>query len=212
MSIKAGSVCVLAMLSLSACATQSQLRHGFEVEGQARLAADSAQRAELAAQQAQLTAQQAELASLRTDLTALRTEFGAKIAEVAEGLRFAMPVHFAYDDASVRQVDVPALERFANVARKYYPGAKVTVEGFADPAGTSTYNLALSRRRADAVRGFITSRGIDGSLVNTVGYGETRLVTRAARDMPGAELNRRVVFVIETPPENATRTMALLGQ
>jgi outer membrane protein OmpA-like peptidoglycan-associated protein len=194
MSIRAGSACVLAMLSLSACATQSQLRHGF------------------AAQQTQLTAQQAELASLRTDLTALRTEFGAKIAEVADGLRFAMPVHFGYDDASVRQVDVPALERFANVARKYYPGAKVTVEGFADPAGTSSYNLALSRRRADVVRGFITSRGIDGSLVSTVGYGETRLVTRAARDMPGAELNRRVVFVIETPPDNAARTMALLGQ
>jgi outer membrane protein OmpA-like peptidoglycan-associated protein len=212
MSIRAGSACVLAMLSLSACATQSQLRHGFEVEGQARLAADSAQRAELAAQQAQLTTQQAELARLRTDLTALRTEFGAKISEVAEGLRFAMPVHFGYDDASVRQVDVAALDRFASVARKYYPGAKVTVEGFADPAGTASYNLALSRRRADAVRSFITARGLDGSLVNTVGYGETRLVTRAERDMPGAELNRRVVFVIETPPDNASRTMALMGQ
>jgi outer membrane protein OmpA-like peptidoglycan-associated protein len=212
MFIRVTSACVLAMVSLSACATQSQLRHGFEVEGQARIAADSAQRAELAAQQAQLTTQQAELARLRTDLTALRTEFGAKISEVAEGLRFAMPVHFAYDDASVRQTDVAALDRFASVARKYYPGAKVTVEGFADPAGTASYNLALSRRRADAVRSFITARGLEGSLVNTVGYGETRLVTRAERDMPGAELNRRVVFVIETPPDNASRTMALMGQ
>jgi peptidoglycan-associated lipoprotein len=212
MSIRAGSAVVLAMVSLSACATQSQLRHGFEVEGQARLAADSAQRAELAAQQAQLTTQQQQIAQLRTDLTSLRTEFGAKISEVAEGLRFAMPVHFGYDDASVRQADAAALERFANVARKYYPGSKVTVEGFADPAGTASYNLALSRRRADAVRSFITARGIDGSLVNTVGYGETRLVTRAERDMPGAELNRRVVFVIETPPDNASRTMALMGQ
>jgi outer membrane protein OmpA-like peptidoglycan-associated protein len=212
MSIRAGTACVLAMLSLSACATQSQLRHGFEVEGQARLAADSARRADLAAQQAQLTAQQEDIAKLRTDLTALRTEFGAKISEVAEGLRFAMPVHFAYDDASVRRTDVAALDRFANVARKYYPGAKVTVEGFADPAGTSSYNLALSRRRAEAVRSFITSRGIDGSLVSSVGYGETRLVTRAERDMPGAELNRRVVFVIETPADNASRTMALMGQ
>jgi peptidoglycan-associated lipoprotein len=200
------------MVSLSACATQSQLRHGFEVEGQARLAADSARRADLAAQQAQLTAQQEDIAKLRTDLTALRTEFGAKISEVAEGLRFAMPVHFGYDDASVRQADVAALDRFANVARKYYPGAKVTVEGFADPAGTSSYNLALSRRRAEAVRSFITSRGIDGSLVSSIGYGETRLVTRAERDMPGAQLNRRVVFVIETPPDNASRTMALMGQ
>jgi len=198
-------------MSLSACATQSQLRHGFEVEGAARLAADSAQNAELLAHREALAAHQAELERLRTDLTALRTEFGAKISEVADGLRFAMPVHFAYDDASVRQADAPALDRFARVARKYYPGSKVTVEGFADPAGSASYNLALSQRRAEAVRGFITSRGIDGSLVSTVGYGETRLVTRAERDMPGAELNRRVVFVIETPPDNAARTMAMLG-
>ena len=212
MSIRATGVCVMAMLSLSACATQSQLRHGFEVEGQARLAADSAQNAELAAHREALAAQQAELARLRTDLTALRTEFGAKISEVAEGLKFAMPVHFAYDDASVRQADAPALDRFASVVRKYYPGSKVTVEGFADPAGTASYNVALSQRRADAVRSFITSRGLDGSLVSTIGYGETRLVTRAERDMPGAQLNRRVVFVIETPPDNAAATVALLGK
>ena len=219
MSTRATGVCVMAMLSLSACATQSQLRHGFEVEGAARMAADSAHDAELAAHRtalethkAAIEAQQAELNKLRGDLTALRTEFGAKISEVAEGLKFAMPVHFAYDDASVRPADAPALDRFASVVRKHYPGAKLTVEGFTDPAGTARYNSALSRRRADAVRTFITAKGIDESLVSTVGYGETRLVSKAQRDMPGAELNRRVVFVIETPPDNAARTVALLNQ
>jgi peptidoglycan-associated lipoprotein len=201
----------MAMLSLSACATQSQLRHGFEVEGAARIAADSAHDATLASHRAVLEAHSAELARLRTDLTTLRTEFGAKISEVAEGLKFAMPVHFGYDDATVRQADAPALDRFASVVRKHYPGSKVTVEGFADPAGSTRYNVALSQRRADAVRDFITSKGLDGSLVTTVGYGEARLVSRAERDMPGAELNRRVVFVIETPPDNAARTVALLN-
>jgi peptidoglycan-associated lipoprotein len=193
------------MLSLSACATRGALRRGLEEERMARVSADSAQQVELAAQRA-------ELAALRTDLTALRTEFGAKIAEVAEGVKFALPVHFAYDDASVRTADAPALERFATVVQKHFPGAKVTVEGFADPAGTAEYNLALSQRRANAVRDFISGRGVDGSLVSAVGYGETRLVNRRAeRDMPGAELNRRVVFVIETPA-NANVTMALSGQ
>ena len=218
MSTRATGMGMLAVLALSACATQSQLRHGFEVEGAARLAADSAHDAELAAHRRALEthktaieAQQAEIARLRTDLTGLRTEFGAKISEVAEGLKFALPVHFGYDDATVRPTDTPALDRFASVVRKHYPGSRVTVEGFADPAGTASYNVALSRRRAEAVRGFITSKGIDESLVTTVGYGETRLVSRAQRDMPGAELNRRVVFVIETPPDNAARTVALLN-
>jgi outer membrane protein OmpA-like peptidoglycan-associated protein len=212
MSIRTAGVCAIAMLSLSACATKGALRRGLEEERLARASADSTQQAGLAAQQTELAAQKAELASLRSDVTALRTEFGAKISEVAEGIKFAFPVHFAYDDASVRPSDTAALERFATVVQKHYPGAKVTVEGFADPAGSASYNLALSRRRAEAVREFISMRGVDTSLVNVVGYGETRLVNRgAARDMPGAELNRRVVFVIETPA-NDVRTVAVTGQ
>jgi peptidoglycan-associated lipoprotein len=180
----------VATLSLSACATRGALRRGLEEERTARIAADSAQ--------------MVEIASLRRDLTALRTEFGAKISEVAEGIKFAFPVHFAYDDASVRSADVPALDRFASVVNKHYPGAKLTVEGFADPAGSVDYNLGLSQRRAESVRQYLTNRGVSPSLVEAIGYGKSRLVNRgASRDMPGAVLNRRVVFVVETPANAA---------
>lgn len=205
-TIRMTSACALAMLSLSACATRGALQRGLDEERYARVAADSAQ-------QVQLAAQRVELAALRTDLTGLRTEFGAKISEVAEGLKFALPVHFAYDDATVRTADAAALERFASVVQKHFTGARLTVEGFADPAGSPGYNLALSQRRANTVRDFISARGVDASLVSAVGYGETRLVNRGAeRAMPGAELNRRVVFVIETPGNMAINTMALREQ
>jgi outer membrane protein OmpA-like peptidoglycan-associated protein len=201
LSIRTLTACAVGMFSLSACATRGALRRGLDDERTARISTDSAQAADLASQRA-------ELASLRTDLNSLRTEFGAKISEVADGLKFAMPVHFAYDDATVRSADAPALDRFASVVQKHYPGAKVTVEGFADPAGTVQYNLDLSRRRADAVRDYISGKGLDPSLVSTVGYGKSRLVyANASRDMPGAELNRRVVFVIETPGAAAGTTL-----
>jgi len=206
LSIRTLTVCTVGMLTLSACATRGALRRGLEDERNARVAADNAQQGDIASLRT-------DVASLRADLTSLRTEFGAKISEVAQGLQFVMPVHFAYDDASVRSADQAALDRFTSVATKYYPGAKVTVEGFADPAGSAQYNLALSQRRAAAVRDYITSRGLDPSLVNTVGYGESRLVRAdASRDMPGAELNRRVVFVIETPGDARAATVAALGQ
>jgi outer membrane protein OmpA-like peptidoglycan-associated protein len=193
--IRMVTACAVGMLALNACATKGALRRGLDEERSARIAADSAQRA--------------DIASLRADLRGLRTEFGAKIAEVADGLQFAFPVHFAYDDATVRPADATALDRFARVASKHYPGAKITVEGFADPAGTPQYNLDLSQRRAESVRQYIAGRGIDPSLVNPVGYGETRLVKRdASRDMPGAALNRRVVFVIETPANGARMVAA----
>jgi outer membrane protein OmpA-like peptidoglycan-associated protein len=198
LSMRTLTACAVGMISLSACATRGALRRGLDEERTARMSTDSAQAAELASQRA-------ELASLRTDLNSLRTEFGAKISEVAEGMKFALPVHFAYDDATVRTEDAPALERFASVVQKHYPGAKVTVEGFADPAGSPRYNLGLSQRRAESVRDYIGGKGVDPSLVQAVGYGETRLVNAtASRDMPGAELNRRVVFVIETPANAAS--------
>jgi len=187
------TLCTVGLFSLSACATKGALKRGLdaqtaalESERSARTAADEAQRA--------------ELASLRNDLQGLRTEFGAKITEVSQGLKFAFPVHFAYNDANVRTEDAAALDRFANVVQKHYTGAKVTVEGFADPAGSQRYNLALSQRRADAVKAYVSGKGLDPSLIEAVGYGKTRLVKNGASgDQPGAELNRRVVFVIETP-------------
>jgi len=188
-----------ALFSLTACATKGALRRGLD-EQTASLASERAAR--LAADSAQMEANantQRELASLRTDLNGLRTEFGAKIAEVAQGLQFAFPVHFAYNDANVRNDDMAALDRFAGVVQKHYPGAHVTVEGFADPAGSKSYNVVLSQRRAEAVKQYVSGKGVDPMLINAIGYGKTRLVKNASRDEPGAELNRRVVFVIETP-------------
>jgi peptidoglycan-associated lipoprotein len=193
--------------SLSACATKGFVRKSVAAESTARIAAvDSERTARVAGDEAN----KAEIASLRNDLQGLRTEFGAKIAEVSQGLQFAFPVHFAFNDANVRTEDSAALDRFANVVAKHYTGAKVTVEGFADPAGSKGYNVALSQRRADAVKAYVASKGLDASLINAVGYGKTRQVNPGAwGDQPGAELNRRVVFVIETPanPE-ATKVTA----
>ena len=210
-TLRIAVLCSAGVFSLTACATRGALRRGLdeqrtaiESERVARMQADSAQRAE--------TAQ--EIASLRTDLQGLRTEFGAKIAQVSEGMQFAFPVHFAYDDARVRDADMAALDRFASVVQKHYPGAHLTVEGFADPAGTSSYNLALSKRRAESVKQYVASKGVDPSLVNAIGYGKTRLVARnASGGMPGAELNRRVVFVVETPANpDAARVTASIEQ
>jgi peptidoglycan-associated lipoprotein len=151
-----------------------------------------------------LGAVKGDVTALRNELQQMKTEFGAKITALENGIMFMMPVNFAFDNATVRPEDQPMLDRFAKVVDHYYTGSKVTIEGFADPAGGAAYNLMLSRQRADAVRGYLSSHGLNSVTLATIGYGKTRLVTPgASRDMPGAELNRRVVFVVETRPQRS---------
>ncbi|HJR62173.1 MAG TPA: OmpA family protein [Gemmatimonadaceae bacterium] len=194
----------LVVPALAGCATKGYVRDRV---AELRTYTDSAISTERSERTAADEALRTDITALRTDLDSLRSEFGARITAMEEGIQFVVPVHFAFDDATVREEDRAVLERFAKVAQKYYGGSVITVEGFADPAGTTRYNLALSRRRAEAVREFLTGAGLSNEL-RTVGYGENRLITPGAeRDDPGAELNRRVVFVIETRG-SATSTAA----
>jgi peptidoglycan-associated lipoprotein len=198
------ALCAVAPLTL-ACATKGALRRAVNEQRTAlaserseRLAGDSANAAELLALRTEV---RTDIEALRRDLQGLRSEFGARIAQVEEGVQFAFPVNFAFDDATVREQDMPALDRFSSVVQRYYGGAKLTVEGFADPAGSQSYNKSLSQRRADAVRAYLTQRGL-AQEIDAVGYGETRqVVPGAERDAPGAEMNRRVVFVVESKPQ-----------
>ena len=197
---------------LTGClATQSQLKHSSDVQtaqlAQTRtaLASEQAQRAASdSALAQQLGMVQGDVAALRTDLQNMRSEFGAKITAMEDGLHFAFPVNFDFNAATVRDQDQAALTRFSSVVQKYYPGSKVTIEGFADPAGTTRYNVALSTRRAEAVKQYLVSNGLTTNELGVVGYGETRQVTPgASHDQPGAEANRRVVFVIESRGEKS---------
>lgn len=209
----------LAATSLSACATKGFVRKNIETQRVAmagqlstergeRMGADSSLRTDVSKNATDIAKVSADLAALRGELQSLRTEFGAKITAMEGQVSFAFPVHFDFDNAAVRPVDQAALEKFASVASKYYRGAQITVEGFADPAGSAAYNLRLSKHRADAVRDFIASKGVDSTTLKTVGYGEARLVKRgAAANQTGAELNRRVTFVIETPGEATTAAL-----
>ncbi|MCC6318350.1 MAG: OmpA family protein [Gemmatimonadaceae bacterium] len=207
MTIRNVSAAALAAVVLSACATKGfvrkELATGITTERTERVSADSTitneMRTEFTGVKGEIATLKTDVASLRRDLTALRTEFGAKITAMENGMKFAFPVNFAYDDASVRDSDRPSLDRFVQVVNKYYGGALVTVEGFADPAGSSSYNLALSQRRAESVSSYLTQAGITGVSLRAIGLGETRQVIEGAeRDQPGAEANRRVVFVVET--------------
>lgn len=200
---------------LGGCATSGALRRATEQQQTALTAQRTELTGQLAAERVERAATDSglradlgmvrgDVQALRTELQTLRTDFGAKIAMVQDGLKFAMPVSFAYNASDVRDEDHQALDRFSHVVQQYYPGSKVTIEGFADPAGSAKYNMALSTRRATAVRDYLVTQGLTTTQLATVGYGKSRLVNPgASKDQPGADQNRRVVFVIETKGNSA---------
>lgn len=72
---------------------------------------------------------------------------------------------------------------------------QVEIAGHTDSVGSEAFNTLLSQQRADAVRGFLIAKGIDGSRMTAVGYGELEPVDTNETD-EGRRANRRVEFRI----------------
>lgn len=148
----------------------------------------------------QIDAVNSRIDSVESELASLERDFNARIERLETAIRFDVPVYFGFDEAEVRQQDMPLLDRFAQVVNEYYPLNLITVEGFADPAGSQEYNLQLGKRRAEAVKAYLVDRGLNPSMVRTVSYGEAtdRLVSDSDHG-PGQSgwQNRRVALVID---------------
>ena len=84
------------------------------------------------------------------------------------------------------------LQRKVTVLREY-PGVELRIEGHCDERGSNEYNLALGQRRAEAVRRYLVSYGVDVGRFATISYGEERPTDRASNEEAWAQ-NRRAEF------------------
>ena len=105
-------------------------------------------------------------------------------------------VQFDYNRATIRKVSFDLLAEVAKVMNDNPRIKKIRVEGHASEEGSDEYNLALSKRRAFAVRDHLVKRGkVKASRLTHEGYGESRPIASNA-DEEGRSKNRRVEFVI----------------
>ena len=75
-----------------------------------------------------------------------------------------------------------------------YPEMTIEVRGYTDSVGRRILNMALSQRRADSVKQYLTGKGIDGKRIQTRGFGPDFPV--ASNDTAeGRAQNRRIEFI-----------------
>jgi peptidoglycan-associated lipoprotein len=90
-------------------------------------------------------------------------------------------VYFDFDKYNIRSDAQPILEA-QSAWLKRYPAVQVRIEGNCDERGTREYNLALGARRANAVREFLVSHGVEAGRISTVSYGKEKPIDPGSGD------------------------------
>ena len=103
-------------------------------------------------------------------------------------------VFFESDSSELTPQSIATLDKQAQWLGRYNRYA-FTVEGHADERGTREYNIALGARRAQAVRDYLTSRGVEANRMRTISYGKERPVA-VCNDISCWSQNRRSVTVL----------------
>jgi outer membrane protein OmpA-like peptidoglycan-associated protein len=131
-----------------------------------------------------------------TELASLQSGFGVN------DLLFALNdsvVTFASDSAEVPESMAPFLKTAAADLKQLKAGHVLEIAGYTDNTGDAALNLALSQKRAEAVREALIKYGADPDMLVAKGYGAADPI--ASNDSAdGRERNRRIEYhVVKTP-------------
>jgi peptidoglycan-associated lipoprotein len=104
-------------------------------------------------------------------------------------------VFFETDSTDLTSTATATLDKQAGWLQRY-PRYSFVVEGHADERGTREYNYSLGARRAQTVRDYLASRGIQANRMRTISYGKERPVA-VCNDISCWSQNRRAVTVLD---------------
>ncbi|MCK8122934.1 OmpA family protein [Pseudoalteromonas sp. 2CM32C] len=121
---------------------------------------------------------------------------GVEVVREGDNLRLVMPsnITFATDQSYISTGFNDTLNAIATVMNKYEK-TYLSVEGHTDSTGQDSYNMNLSRERAQSVKAYLANQDIMAARISTSGFGETRPI--ATNDTAnGRAQNRRVEIQI----------------
>jgi outer membrane protein OmpA-like peptidoglycan-associated protein len=104
-------------------------------------------------------------------------------------------IYFDFDKWTFKNESYNELNKLERMMQQNQ-NIRVEIAGHTDAIGTVAYNMFLSRKRAEAVKDFLTKKGIDSRRVKAAGYGKSKPLASNDDEREGRELNRRVEFVV----------------
>lgn len=118
-----------------------------------------------------------------------------KVRVTEKSIEILDKVYFDSNKATIKTRSHDVLNQVASILKANPQITKIRIEGHTDSRGKDAHNLDLSKRRAEAVRYYLTQRGLTGERLAAEGFGETKPI--ATNDTKaGREENRRVEFNI----------------
>jgi hypothetical protein len=103
-------------------------------------------------------------------------------------------VFFDWDSTKLSDASLNVLEQ-ARDSYKNKQDARITATGHTDTSGSEAYNMALSLRRANAVKDALVKLGVPAAAITTVGVGEKNLLVKTGDNVREPQ-NRRVEIAV----------------
>jgi OOP family OmpA-OmpF porin len=122
---------------------------------------------------------------------------------VAEKVTFAADVLFDFDKAVVKPEGKSKLDDLTSKIKGINLEVVIAI-GHADTIGSTAYNQRLSLRRAEAIKAYLISRGIEANRVYTEGKGESQPVTGGKCKNMGREHRSNQKLVACLQPDRRT--------
>jgi outer membrane protein OmpA-like peptidoglycan-associated protein len=116
------------------------------------------------------------------------------IVVTQEKIELKQKIFFETDRSVIMPRSFPLLTEIFQVMQSR-PTMTVRIEGHTDARGKRPHNLKLSQSRADSVRQFLIGLGVEGSRMDSKGYGPDQPI-ETNKTAAGREKNRRVEFFI----------------
>lgn len=169
-----------------------------------------AKQRELAEREQQLAEREEQLAREREARLEAEAKAAAALASLEEianvnedkrgtVITLSGAVLFKTNAATLLPIAERQLGRVAEALREQHESKRIRVEGHTDSRGSVASNRRLSRDRAESVRAFLVSAGVDPTRIVAVGKGEDEPIA-SNRTAEGRANNRRVEIVIGDGP------------